>query len=338
MRWWLGSLLLVTASLAQAHQFQTLAVTLEQVTDQQVVVTLKSSLGRDGRPSNVAPRILPPCEPQGVVTRRQHEDLALRSWTLHCAGGLQGRQLRLQGLGPASPDAVVSLQYADGSQHTQVLDIQQPWLDLQRPVAGSAVQGLLAYMPIGIAHILGGPDHLLFVLCLMLVIVTMQFSWLRLLTTVTAFTVAHSLTLAASVLYGVSLASAAVEAVIALSILLLAVEQARYRRDPAATPGLSLRYPAAVAFAFGLLHGFGFAGALTAVGLPEAAQGWALLLFNLGVELGQLLFVILAFALYQLLLRGAPRALPGTQVVMVTVIGAISAFWFIDRLLPVLIL
>lgn len=335
MRAILAGLLLLSMSAASAHQLQTLALDLEEQAQGRVVFVLKSSLGRDDRPSSVSPELDPACEPLGEGTQQRLDDLQLRSWQLHCAGGLQGRTLRLHGLGPASPDAVVTVRYLNGQTQTQVLDRREYWWVLEPSGEGSTAKNLAGYLPIGVMHILGGPDHLLFVLCLMMVVAAMQLGWPRLLGTITAFTLAHSLTLAASVLYGFTLSSAAVEAVIALSILLLAVELAYRSRHPDEPPGLSLRYPAAVAFGFGLLHGFGFAGALAQVGLPAEAAGWALLLFNLGVEAGQLLFVACVLFMYWLFRRLWRSPSSTLQPMMTTLIGAVSAFWFIDRLLPV---
>ena len=336
MRVFLLAALCLLMGQAQAHQFQTLAVSIEEQPQDRVSVVLKTSLGRDDRPSNIAPRLEPACEPIGLARQQRLDDLLLRVWQLHCPGGLQGRVLKVNGLGPTAPDVVVSVRYLDGGSQTQVLDRREYWLVLGEDVAEATVTGLTAYLPIGVMHILSGPDHLLFVLCLMLVVAAMQFSWRRLLTTITAFTLAHSLTLAASALYGFTLPSTSVEAVIALSILLLAVELAKRYQHPLSTPGLSLRYPAAVAFGFGLLHGFGFAGALAQIGLPDEAAGWALLLFNVGVEAGQLLFVVATLALLWLLRRGLQNPSPALVSLLVNAIGAVSAYWFIDRLMPVL--
>ena len=143
------------------------------------------------------------------------------------------------------------------------------------------------YLVLGVEHILGGIDHLLFVLALLLLV---KNKWL-LLKTITAFTIAHSITLASAVLGFVQVPSAPVEAVIALSILFLASELAHGRHGK---ERLTERYPWVVAFTFGLLHGFGFAGALSAVGLPQNEIPLALFQFNVGVEIGQLMFVAVA--------------------------------------------
>jgi hydrogenase/urease accessory protein HupE len=172
---------------------------------------------------------------------------------------------------------------------------------------------------LGVEHILGGFDHLLFVLGLVLLVRDGR----RLVLTVTAFTVSHSLTLAASVLGWVTLPRAPVEAVIALSIVLLALECASPR------PSLTRRAPWLVAFAFGLLHGFGFAGALAEIGLPPHQLATSLASFNLGVELGQLLVVLPAFVA----LRAAARFAFAKQAenVLVYAIGGFAVYWSIER-------
>ena len=181
------------------------------------------------------------------------------------------------------------------------------------------------YFLLGLEHILGGADHLLFVLGLWAL-------WRRsgqrltvLVGTLTAFTAAHSITLAGAALGGWQLPSGAVEACIAASILLLALELATRAH------GLAARRPATVAFTFGLLHGFGFAGALAQTGLPEQARVWALLAFNLGVEAGQLLFVSAL-----LLMALAARPLLRWTPVALSAYGAIAAYWLLGRSFAVL--
>lgn len=319
-----------------AHQLQGVALNLQEQGNGQVQANLKIQLRRDGLPLNLLPVLSPDCKAQDQARLQRVDQRVLRQWSMHCPGGLAGRSLRIDGLGPAAPEAIISIGFANGSIQTAVVDREQPAMQIGLVADSRGPGGLIAYFPIGIEHILLGPDHLLFVLCLLLVIRQGGGGWTALVTTITAFTLAHSLTLGLAVLAGLRLPSAPVEAVIALSILLLAVELARQGGNQADPPGLSLRYPALVAFAFGLLHGFGFAGALVEIGLPEAARGWALFLFNLGVEAGQLLFVAVVVSLGWLSMR--TLRLPGRALAngLVTVTGTISAFWFIDRLLPVL--
>jgi hydrogenase/urease accessory protein HupE len=189
----------------------------------------------------------------------------------------------------------------------------------------SSLDVIRVYTVLGIEHILGGVDHLLFVFALLLIVT----NWRRLVGTITAFTFAHSITLAAATLGYVHVAQAPVEAVIALSILFLATEIIHNRQG---RPGMAKRFPWLVAFIFGLLHGFGFAGALAEIGLPEQSIPLALLFFNVGVELGQLLFVLAVVAAGWVLRRlVAQKILQGGEVAASYLIGGLSAFWLIDR-------
>ncbi len=195
------------------------------------------------------------------------------------------------------------------------------------PKAPSAGDVALTYIVLGIEHILEGWDHLLFVFVLILLVPGMR----QLILAVTAFTVAHSITLGLATFGLVALPPQAVEAVIALSIVFLAAEVLRSR---AGGPfRLSERLPWLVTFAFGLLHGFGFAGALRETGMPEAAVPLALLMFNLGIEAGQLLFimavVLAAFAIRSML--GAGSIVAAARPYMAYGIGCLASFWLIEQ-------
>ena len=191
-----------------------------------------------------------------------------------------------------------------------------------RPSAHSP--SLTTYLRQGIDHILFGIDHLLFVLALLLIVR----DWRMLVKTVTAFTVAHSITLALSIFGLVRLPPGPVEVLIAASILLVAVEAVR--REWGGT-SIAIEWPWVVAFAFGLLHGFGFAGALQDLGLPQGDIPLALLMFNIGVEVGQLAFIAVVLAAIAAFTRiyAVPR-----QAVLVSsyAIGILAAFWTIERL------
>jgi hydrogenase/urease accessory protein HupE len=203
----------------------------------------------------------------------------------------------------------------------------QPWVEVAAARGPWAVAG--AYLRLGIEHILGGIDHLLFVLALLLLVR----GWRRVVVTVTAFTVAHSITLAAATLGFVHVPQKPVEATIALSIVFVAAEIVHGRRG---RPGLTERAPWVIAFAFGLLHGFGFASALSQVGLPQNSIPIALLFFNVGVEVGQLLFIASIFAVVVLARQVASRiALPAPAWawrVPPYAIGSVAAFWVIQRI------
>jgi hydrogenase/urease accessory protein HupE len=187
-------------------------------------------------------------------------------------------------------------------------------------------QVLRTYFVLGVEHILAGWDHLLFVIALVLLIG----NWRKVILAATAFTVSHSITLAAAALGYVGLPQAPVEALIALSILFLALEIIRPDGD---TPTLTRRFPWVVAFLFGLLHGFGFAGALNSIGLPEGEIVAALLAFNIGVEAGQLMVItslLIALALVQ---RFAVNALVPAVRFSAYGIGIIGAYWLVDRVI-----
>ncbi len=243
--------------------------------------------------------------------------------SLRCDGSVQGQTIGLKGLELSTTDALVRIAPIDSAMQTVRLTPDQPTTTLAKPSVISNVAA--TYTILGIEHILLGFDHLFFVLALVLLL---KGGWL-VAKTVTAFTIAHSLTLVGTTLGLLSLPSQPVEAVIALSIVFLAVEVVKSR------PGnfrLSERFPWIVAFLFGLLHGFGFAGALAEIGLPEGDVPLALFTFNLGVEIGQLAIVAVALvALYGIRkLRG--QWLQPTKTAMAYGIGIIATYWFVERM------
>jgi len=253
---------------------------------------------------------------------RRAPGAAVQTWDIR-APALRGQSVGIAGLEGTMTDALVRIEFADGSAWTQRLTPGRPAATIPVKDSPFAVAG--TYLKLGIEHILTGVDHLLFVLGLLILA---RERW-RLLATVTAFTVAHSITLALATLGVVNVPQAPVEAVIALSIAFVALEILRSRDGK---PGIAARSPWIVAFAFGLLHGFGFAGALSEVGLPPGHIPLALLFFNLGVEAGQLLFIaaVLGFAW---LVRRA-RAQPPRWLELVTpyFIGTAAMFWMFQRI------
>jgi hydrogenase/urease accessory protein HupE len=245
--------------------------------------------------------------------------------TLRCGdAGIAGKTIAVAGLEATITDVLVRVQHRDGRVESHLLRPAAPSVTL-----GGATSGLersLGYLQLGVQHILLGADHLLFVLGLLLIVS----SRMALVKTITAFTVAHSITLALATLGYASVPLPPLNAAIALSILFLGPEVVRRWRGGTS---LTLRHPWVVAFAFGLLHGFGFASGLLATGLPQAEIPLALLLFNLGVELGQLAFVALVALLegsFRVLELRWPRLvarLPGYAV------GTLGAYWTIQRTL-----
>ena len=247
--------------------------------------------------------------------------------TLTCAGGLAGKTISIVGLEATITDVLVRLHHADGRLESHLLRPQTPSVTLGGIT--TAGERALGYVQLGVQHILLGVDHLLFVLGLMLIV---SDRW-TLVKTITSFTLAHSITLAIATLGYASAPLPPLNAAIALSILFLGPEIVRTWRGETS---FTIRHPWVVAFAFGLLHGFGFASGLTSMGLPKAEIPLALLLFNVGVELGQVAFVLLVILLersFRVLEVRWPRLVerfPGYAV------GTLGAYWTIQRTLILL--
>jgi hydrogenase/urease accessory protein HupE len=237
--------------------------------------------------------------------------------------GLAGKRIEFPGLQATITDVLVRVEMLDGRSWTTIIHPSQPWVEITAAQTRSQVMG--SFIVQGIRHILFGADHMLFVLGLLLIV---KDRWM-LLKTITAFTVAHSITLAIATLGYAEAPVLPLNAAIALSILFLGPEIVRSWRGETS---FTIRHPWVVAFAFGLLHGFGFASALTSAGLPKAELPVALLSFNVGVEIGQLSFVALilllerAFRILQVRWPRWAEALPGYAV------GSLGAFWTVQRL------
>ena len=255
------------------------------------------------------------------IVTREGPEAAVQTWTVR-APDLRGTTVRIEGLEGTMTDALVRVEFADGTSWTRRLTPREPAAAIPMKETALGVAGV--YARLGVEHILIGVDHLLFVLSLLLVA---RDRW-RLLATVTAFTGAHSLTLALATLGVVRVPQRPVEAVIALSIAFVCVEIVRGRDG---SRGLTARAPWVVAFAFGLLHGFGFAGALSEVGLPAGHIPVALLFINVGVEAGQLLFIGTVLGLMSVL-RGVTARLPRwAELVPPYAIGTVAMAWVIQR-------
>jgi hydrogenase/urease accessory protein HupE len=258
-------------------------------------------------------------EPRGVFVGGAY----VERWRIERPGGLAGQTVRIDGLAGGGTDVIVRVERLDGTSQTERLLPERS----EFVVTASAGSGEVArsYLRLGTGHILGGTDHLLFVLALLLIVR----GGLRIFATITAFTVAHSVTLAAATLGLVHVPGPPVEATIALSIVFVAAEVVHGLRG---REGVTARAPWLVAFSFGLLHGLGFAGALAEVGLPERAIPLALLFFNVGVELGQLLFVAAVLAAGALLRRLAPRWPRWAHYAPAYAIGSVAGFWTLERI------
>ncbi len=270
----------------------------------------------------IEPRLPERCRPASPRSALASEGAVSERWSVRCPGGLGGGTIAIEGLAATLTDVLVRLESPDGSARVARLTPREPAFVVE--VEPGRAEVAATYLWFGVEHILEGIDHLFFVLALVLLVPEPK----RLVATVTAFTVAHSLTLAAATLGVVRVAQAPVEAVIALSIVFVAGEIAHGARG---RPGLTARRPWLVAFVFGLLHGLGFAGALREVGLPEQSIPLALLFFNLGVELGQLLFIACMLPIAALGRRAARRWPRAALQVPAYAIGSVAAFWTLER-------
>jgi hydrogenase/urease accessory protein HupE len=270
----------------------------------------------------IAPVIPPECKLVVPGGQRLTPGAVVIQGVLTCPAGLAGKTIVIDGLDSTITDVLVRLHHADGRLESYLLRPDNPSVTFGGVT--SLASRSLSYVRLGIQHILLGVDHLLFVLGLMLIV---KDRW-TLVKTITAFTLAHSITLAIATLGYASAPLPPLNAAIALSILFLGPEIVRSWRGESS---FTIRHPWVVAFAFGLLHGFGFASGLTAMGLPKAEIPLALLLFNVGVELGQISFVLLVILLersFKVLEVRWPRLvqqIPGYAV------GSLGAYWTIQR-------
>jgi len=314
-------------SAAWGHALEPGYLELRQLDDNQYAVVWKKPMNQ-GVPMAIAVRLPSQCAPRGEGEPTWDGTAFFARWTANCAGGLEGGTVRIQGLENTSTDVLIRYTFANGITGTRRLTPADTSFVV--PKQPDRLDVVRTYFAFGVEHILGGIDHLLFVLALLLLVKGFR----RIFVTVTAFTVAHSITLAGATLGLVHMPGPPMEAAIALSIAFVAAEILHSRQG---RPGLTERYPWIVAFTFGLLHGFGFASALTKVGLPQTEIPVALLFFNVGVEVGQLMFIAAVFASMWL----ARRVLGSIKLPQVNwasaipayVIGSLAMFWVMQRTL-----
>jgi hydrogenase/urease accessory protein HupE len=307
---------------AAAHRLSPAYFGLTETARDTFAVQWKVSIS-GGLAAVLEPQVPEGCSLTEAVRTYVVDDVRFQHGTLHCPGGLGGKRFGVNGLAETQTDVLLRVDYLDGSSSNQRLTRDTTAVTI--PARPSVLEVVNTYLGLGVEHILLGVDHLLFVLALLLLVRGVR----RLVATVTAFTVAHSITLAAATLGFVHVPPAPVEAVIALSILFLASELAR--RHAGGSVDLTERFPWIVAFSFGLLHGFGFAGALSEVGVPTQAVPLALLNFNVGVEIGQLLFIGAVLGIGWLVRFSAVRVPAGWRRVAAYGIGSMSAFWVVQR-------
>jgi len=306
---------------AFAHEVRPAYLELRETAPGEFNVLWKTPMLGDARLS-LAPKFSPDVDLLGpIVSRRSQDAAAIQTWRIRTPQ-LRGSMLAIAGLEHTMTDALVQIEFLDGSKWTQRLMARNPSATIPLRPAPWSIAG--TYLVLGVEHILLGFDHLLFILAL---IIITGAGW-KLIKTVTAFTVAHSLTLSAAALGFVHVPTKPVEAIIALSIVFVASEIIADRRG---RPGLTARAPWIVAFAFGLLHGLGFAGALSEVGLPDGQIPLALFFFSVGVEIGHFLFVGCVLILIAGITPWRRRMPQWLRLVPVYGIGSVAMFWLIER-------
>jgi len=261
------------------------------------------------------------CDTARHFIREKTDNAFIDTWSVNCPQDLKGKQIVIRGLEGTLTDALVRIEMLDGNVQAALLTSGNPVLTIQKEP--SVMDVVKSYFTLGVEHILLGIDHLLFVLGLLLITAG---KW-RILKTITAFTLAHSITLAMAALGVVNIPSAPVEAVISLSIVFVAYEALQTKRND-----IAVQRPWLVAFIFGLLHGFGFAGALSATGLPQNSIAPALFFFNVGVEAGQLIFIVTVLLLMLVFKRILQRLPQTMHKIPAYVIGSLAMFWTIQRI------
>ena len=310
---------------APGHALEPGYLELRQINESLYAVVWKKP-SSEGAPMAIAVSLPEQCDPRTEGQLVWDGRAYYARWTATCAGGLEGGTLQIAGLEQTSTDVLVRFDFTDGVTGTHRLTPTDTSFVV--PKQPDRLEVVRTYFGFGVEHILLGIDHLLFVLALLLLVKGVR----RIVATVTAFTLAHSITLAGATLGWVHMPGPPIEAAIALSIAFVAAEILHSRQG---RPGLAERYPWIVAFTFGLLHGFGFAGALAQVGLPQTEIPMALLFFNVGVEVGQLLFISAVFATFWLMHR-ITRRINVPQVTWASalpayVIGSLAIFWVLQR-------
>ncbi|MCZ6675294.1 MAG: HupE/UreJ family protein [Verrucomicrobia bacterium] len=316
---------------SEAHESRPGYLELKQISEEEYAVLWKvPARGWDQRPS-LNLRFSHDTRYLSLPTPTFINAAFVERFTIQRPGGLTGSEIYIEGLSRTLTDVLVRLEHLDGITQTIRLSPDNPSFIVES--APGSFEVSQTYTLLGIQHILEGIDHLLFVACLLLVAGMGR----RLLITITGFTLAHSITLALATLDVVRVPVPPVEATIALSIVFLATEIARRDKD-----GLTYRYPVAVSVSFGLLHCFGFAAVLNQIGLPQSDLPLALLFLNVGVEIGQLLFIAALLIVYKLLIQtlmtltrasiGHVFTLAKLERIAAYVIGTVSSYWMIERI------
>jgi len=314
-------LLFLLAGQTWAHEMRPGYLEIKEITQASYSVLWKVPMRGDMR-LQLDPLFPDICSETIQPTARSSGGALITSWIIRCDTSLADQRIIIAGLENTLTDVLARVQHLDGAvQTTRITPNEPSFIITESP---SKLDLIGTYLWLGVEHILLGVDHLLFVFALLLIVSGVR----RLVWTITAFTLAHSITLAGATLGYIYVPQQPVEAIIALSILFLATEIVHSRRG---RPGYAERWPWLVAFIFGLLHGFGFAGALAETGLPEHAIPFALVFFNIGVELGQLAFVAIVLTAGYLIRRIKVFPLRPAEMITSYVIGSVAAYWTIER-------
>ena len=319
----LFSAMLLMPRLAAAHETRPGFLELRQIDDATYSFFWKKPSGGEIE-IFVAPMVPDGCQLTTAGDQALTPGALLVRGMLHCQGGIAGRTITIDGLETTVTDVIVRVHHGDGRSESHLLKPNHPSVMLG--AATSVWRRLISYLRLGVEHILLGVDHLLFVLGLLLIV---NGRWM-LVKTITSFTVAHSVTLAIATLGYASAPLPPLNAAVALSILFLGPEIVKRWRGETS---LTIRKPWIVAFAFGLLHGFGFASGLTTMGLPLAEIPAALLFFNVGVEAGQIGFVALIVLLERSFRALEIRWPPLVEMLPGYAVGSLGAYWTIQRTL-----
>ena len=311
-RIFLGLICAILVSPVFSHEFSPAHLIIEEDTDFKYEVTWMYPIRNLGPVNLTLPK---DCQSNSLESFQESKYLSEKI-SLQCSDSIKGKDIFIKGLSILN-DALVTIKFLDGDRYEGLVSVKDSKLTIPQELQVFPT----GYFMLGVEHLIGGPDHLLFVFGLLFIV----FGWQNLIKTITAFTLAHSITLGLSVLEIVSLPSATIEALIALTIIYLALE-IKDERNNKSTPWL-------MAFGFGLLHGFGFAGALSEIGIANEQLLLSLLFFNVGIEVGQLimipLFLILIWLLQRINFNFSVTKLSSYAI------GGMGSFWLIERVLGI---
>lgn len=310
--------LLCLSQTAYAHEVRPAALEIEQNAENQINVIWKLPI-TNGQKLRLFPTFPDECKLPDDSRQQIIDGIIVESWQMQCP--LDKGTISIAGLENVLTDVFVRIKRSGQDEQISLLRPSNNILDLSKPEGAAFGE----YIGIGVEHMIFGWDHLLFVLALLLIVSRRQILWV-----ITAFTLGHSVTLGITALGLLSLPSGPVELLIALSIFFLAIEAMRKLNG---RTSITIEYPWLVAAAFGLLHGLGFAGALSEIGLPSGKELWALAMFNIGIELGQILFIIIAALLYGLSQRMAWLSTHKIKLILIYMLGTMGAYFTLTRIL-----